>query len=93
MHFPKFHIFLTLVSFYKAMHSSIVGSKPFSPTCAAGSNIAVAFKAILVEKNSTSTVDLVPALSYCTHYECDIRSWHEEMATVLHQAYKNPIIT
>ena len=50
---------------------------PLFLACVSRSNIAVAIRAVSVEKNSTSTLDLLPesaALNKCTHYECEIRS-------------------
>ena len=42
--------------------------------------VALVFRAVRAEQNSTSTRDLVPtlqlaALNKCTNYECETRSW------------------
>ena len=66
-------------------HSSIVGSKPLSHSCGQISNIASAFRAVWAQSNSTSTLDLVPALAALnegTYYECEIRSQCAEVQLV-----------
>ena len=62
---------------HRSSHSIMVGSKPLSHSCGQNSNVASAFRAVWAQPNSTSTLDLVPAmaaLNESTHYECEIRS-------------------
>ena len=63
------------------LHSSIVGSKPLLQSCGRNSNVASAFRAVWAQPNSTSTLDLTPALAALnksTYYECEIRSRYDE---------------
>ena len=59
------------------MDGATVDSKPLTHADNIDSSVALDFRANLAKQNNTSTIDLVPkliALSYCTHFECEIRS-------------------
>ena len=48
----------------------MVGSKPLWPVCVPRLNVALAFRAVLADQNSTITLYLVPApaaLNKCSH--------------------------